>query len=179
MQQDNHVPSHPWKARSIVGISIMILAFIGLIITSVWNQQGLYYWLCLTPLLALSCIWLSWYLRSKNHRFTTITLWHEILHWAGMIAAVWLIWQFVRMGVLGRFEAGLIIVVLLALTTFIAGIYIDWSYVIVGFALGLCAAAGAFAQEYLYYFMIPVLLLLAGILIWVAYKMRHYHSQSE
>lgn len=151
----------------------MVLAFIGLIVTSVWSQQGLYYWLCLTPILALSCIWLSWYLRRKNHHFSTITLWHEILHWAGMIAAVWLVWHFVKMGVLGRFEAGLVIVVILALTTFIAGVYIDTSYIIVGVALGLFSAAGAFAQEYLYYFMIPALVLLAGALLWLTYKMRH------
>jgi len=83
------------------------------------------------------------------------------------------------MGVLGRFEAGLVIVVILALTTFIAGIYVDPSYIIVGVALGLFAAAGAFAQEYLYYFMIPVLVLLAGALLWLTYKMRHHQTNTK
>jgi hypothetical protein len=165
--------AHPWRARCIVGISMLLLSFIGLIVTSIWQNKGFYYWLCLTPILAISCLWLSWYLRHKKHKTTVIEIWHEILHWASMIAAVWIIWKFVSMGVLGRFEAGLVIVTILSLTTFIAGVYIDISYIVIGIALGLFALGGAFAQEYMYYFMVPIVVILAGIILWITYKARH------
>ena len=101
-----------------------------------------------------------------------VKIWHEILHWAALVAAVFLISAFVRMGVLGRFEAGLVIITILGLTTFIAGIYIEISFIVIGIAMGFFAVGGALAQEYLYYMMIPVLLILIAFIFWLTHRMK-------
>ncbi|MDN3507920.1 MAG: hypothetical protein P0S94_03250 [Simkaniaceae bacterium] len=177
--EEKHCPKHPWRARLIVAVSMMLLSFIGLIVTDVWQKGAWIYWTTLTPILAISCLWLSWYLRKKEHSLSLVNIWHEILHWAALVAAVFLIATFVKMGVLGRFEAGLVIITMLALTTFIAGIYIESSFAIIGIAMGFFAIGGALAQEYLYYMMIPVLLVLIGTIFWIVHRMKKKAPEDE
>ena len=98
------------------------------------------------------------------------TLWHECVHWLGLVLAVYLISVFVKIGLMGRFEAGLVVLVLLALTTFIAGIYLEPTFFVIGIFLGLFALTAALLAEYLYVIMIP--LTLGGVILlgWLARK---------
>ncbi len=126
--------SQAWKARSITGCLLLILAFIGLIITDVRHDGGWFYWRLLIPVYAIASLWLSWYLRKKNHGLGLKLIWQELLHWLGLVLAVLLLSSLVNIGIIGRFEAGLIILIMLALTTFLAGIYTEYSFM----ALVLC-----------------------------------------
>ena len=57
---------HPWKSRFIVSIILLVLAFLGLIITDVTKDGGWIYWRIITPIFAIVSLWLSWYLRKRN-----------------------------------------------------------------------------------------------------------------
>ncbi len=66
---------------------------------------------------------LSWHVKKKGWRTTLVTLWHEAAHWAGLIASIFIAAYFVRIGMIGRFEASLLTLLLLALATYLAGVY--------------------------------------------------------
>jgi len=94
------------------------------------------------------------------------------VQWFGLFLAVFLISMFVNIGLIGRFEAGLIVLVFLALNTFITGIYVESTFFIIGILLGLFAAAAAVMAEYLYTVMLPITIGVAILLIWVSRKRR-------
>lgn len=163
--------SHPWRVRLIVGLIMLVFAFIGLIVTDLWKDGAWNYWRYMSPVYALMSLWLSWSRRKSGHELA-MTLWHEVAHWLGLIGAVWLMTGFVTLGLIGRFEASMQVLVLLALTVFTNGIYTEHSFIIIGIALGLLAAVVAFINKYLFAIMLPVLALALIAIVWFFHRVK-------
>ncbi len=162
-------PISPWKFRIGITILMLILAFIGLIFTNIQEEMGWNYWRAITPIYGLLCLFTSWYLRKKNQVITSIKLWHEVLHWVGLFGGVVLISSFVDRGIMSRFAAGVSILTLLGFSVYIAGIYIERSFIVIGIVLALFAGFASFLQQYLYFIIIP-LFLIAGVSLFFAIK---------
>ena len=173
LEDTNHTPKHPWKARFIVGMIMVCLSFVGLVVTDLWKNGAWNYWRFVAPVYAAMCLWLSWYLRKKQHSISFSKLWHEIAHWIALILAVFLFSIYTEMGLMGRFESGLAILTLLALTIFLGGIYIEPSFLIIGLLLGLFSAGAAFMAAYLYTVMLPIALGTVALLFYMAFRKRH------
>ena len=169
---EEKMPHHPWRARLFVGLLMLLFSFAGLIISDVVKDGAWVYWRSMVPVYALLSIGLSCYLRRHVDKKTAITIWHEILHWLGLVIAVYLVSMFVNMGLIGRFEAGLEVLVMLALTTFLAGIYNDMIFMIIGVLLGCFTSGAAFFTEYLYTIMLPLTLVAALVMFYMIYH-RH------
>ena len=165
--------THPWKARLGVGIAMLLLAFLGMVVTDIHTDGGWGYWEWIVPVYAMLALWLSWFVRRKKETISPITLGHELLHWIGVIAAVFLASYFIKLGVFSRFLAGIVDLLLLSLGVFLAGIYIESTFLLIGLVLGCFAWVSAVIVQYLYAVMIPVLLgafLIIGIMIWMSHK---------
>lgn len=164
---------HPWKARLGVGITMLILAFLGMVLTDVKTGGGWDYWKWVVPVYAILGLWLSWYIRKSRSVISPITLWHEFLHWVGLIGSVFLVSFFVHLGIISRFIAGIFDLTLLSLAIFLAGIYIEITFIFIGLVLGVFAAFSAVVVQYLYAVIIPVLLagiIIIGITVWISHK---------
>ena len=94
---ENKKTKHPWAARLGVATSMLALAFLGVILTDIKSSGGWEYWKWTVPIYALLAIWLSWYIRRTKETVSPITLGHELLHWAGLLAAVYLVSVYVNM----------------------------------------------------------------------------------
>ncbi len=152
-------PKHPWWARLAVAVAMLLLAFVGIIVTDLELSGGWEYWKWTIPLYAGMALWLSWYERRTKESLSAITLWHEALHWIALFFAIVLIEVYVQMGLLNRSAASLVALVLLALTIFTAGIYIESTFLLIGIILGIFAAVVAIAIKFLYAFTIPALII--------------------
>ena len=164
---------HPWKARLGVGIIMLFLAFLGMVITDIRQSGGWDYWKWVVPVYALLALWLSWYVRQKMQILTPITLGHEVLHWLGVIAAVFMVSFFVHLGIISRFIAGIFDLTLLSLGVFLAGVYIEATFIFIGIVLGLLAVMSAFVVQYLYAVMVPILLggfIIIAIMVWMSHQ---------
>lgn len=159
-----------WKMRLFIALVMLILAFIGLIVSDLHQNGAWVYWRIMVPVFALLSIFLSSYLRWQGAFKTAITIWHELLQWFGLALAVYLISKYVTIGLMGRFEAGLAVLTLLALTIFIAGIYVEMTFVFIGLLLGFFAAAAAMLTAYTYTIMLPLTIGIAVLLIWITRK---------
>jgi hypothetical protein len=164
-----HQAAHPWKARFIVGLIMIILSFVGLVFSSFSQNAAWVYWRIAGGLFAILSIWLSWYLRKKTASFGIGTLFREIFHWVALILGILLFSLFVEVGMMGKFEAGIAILTILSMTLFIAGVYIDPSFILIGTALGLFAAGSAYLASYLYKVMLPVAILSVILLFLFVY----------
>jgi hypothetical protein len=166
-------PKHPWWARLGVGISMLILAFIGIVVTDLHHSGGWEYWKWTVPLYAVMALWLSWYERRTRDTVSPITIWHEMLHWFGLFAVIVLIEVYVHMGLLSRSVASLVALTLLSLTIFTVGIYIESTFLLIGVILGIFAAVVAIAIKFLYAFTIPALIIGIGamsFMIWNSHR---------
>lgn len=161
---------HHWKMRLMVGLVMLGLAFIGLIVSDIRQNGAWNYWRVMVPVYAVLCLFLSWYLRRNQRILTTATVWHELVQWFGLILAVYLVSIFVNIGLMGRFEAGLVVLTLLSLTLFIAGIYVEATFFLIGLLMGIFAAGAALMAAYIYTVMLPLTIIVAALLVWVARK---------
>ncbi len=167
------IPTHPWKARLGVGLVMLILAFIGIVITDVYATGGWDYWRWVIPIYAVLALWLSWYVKRQTQTISPITLGHELLHWIGVILAVFLVTLYVDLGTVSRFAAGIFNLTILALGVFLAGIYIERTFLLIGTVLGVFAGLSAFIVQYLYAFLVPILIASAIIAVFMAKLLRH------
>jgi len=178
MDEDRSVPKHPWVARISVSIAMIAIACIGLIVTDIHAAAGWHYWRIATLIFALLALWLSWYLRRKQQSLSPVKLWHEVLHWIGLMVTVLMVSVFVKIGIIGRFEASLCILALLAQSVFLAGIYIETTFLFVGIILGLFAVGVALLSEYLYAVALPILIAIIAGIIWMVWHARKSPPQN-
>lgn len=171
----NHHESHPWKARFIVGLIMIILAFVGLVVSNLSEKISWDYWRISAGLFAILSIWLSAYLRKKTDSFSLITIFRETFHWVTLILGVLLFSLFVKVGIMGRFEAGIAILTMLSMILFLAGIYIDPSFLFTGIILGFFSAGAAYMASYLYTVILPFAILAIGVLFLFVYFKRNHN----
>ena len=155
---------HRWKARLFVSLAMLTLAFVGLIIMDL-HPRG--YWIfsqIMAGCYATLSLWLFWYLHRGEHKVHGSTIWHQLLHWLGLLLTVYITSIFVSTGVMASLQAGLMTLTLLALTVFLTGVYTDTSFILIGITLAIFAAGAALIQAYLSALMIPVILLSALVI---------------
>ena len=153
-----------WKARLFVALAMLALALVGLIIMDL-HPRG--YWVfsqIMAGCYAILSLWLFWYLNRGEHKVHGSTIWHQLLHWLGLLLAVYITSIFVSTGVMASVQAGLMTLTLLALTVFLTGVYTDTSFMLIGITLAIFAASVALVQAYLSALMIPVILLAALVI---------------
>jgi hypothetical protein len=150
---------HFLKLRFCISVIMLALGFLGIIITDVRKDGAWDFWRVIAILYALCSLSLSLLLHKSRARATLMTLWQELLHWVGLILAIGVVAYFVKSGIVGRFEAGLEVLTLLALATYLAGVYIEVTFIPLGCALGIFSIAIAFFSSYLYLLIIPLTLL--------------------
>lgn len=166
-------PRHPWKARLSVGITMLVLAFLGMVVTGARTEGGWDYWKWVVPIYALLALWLSWYVHREQQTIRPITLWHEALHWLGLICAIFLVSHLVKLGTISRFIAGIFHLILLSLSVFLAGIYIESIFLLIGVILAIFALLTSILVEYMYSLVVPIILagiLITALSIWISHK---------
>lgn len=165
-----------WKARFAVGIVMLVLAFFGMVITDVYKGGSWDYWKWVVPVYALLALWLSIYVKKKKETYSPRVLVNEALHWSGLIGTIFLTSYFSGLGLMSRFEVGIIHLVLISLAVFLAGIYIESIFLFIGLCLAAFAFLAAVFVEYIYAIAIPVLAgcaILFGIWVWISHRNAH------
>ena len=167
---------HPWRWRLIVGALMFLLAFIGVGLTVLEKGKAWDYWRVISILFALLSLALSAYLKHYKWKTSLITLWHEIFHWLGLVLAIGLVSNMVYLGVLTAFAASLQALVLLAFATFLAGVYIEKTFLFIGGLLGCFALIFSYLTLYTYLLFIPLALLFVLGFYWFIRKKSHEES---
>ncbi len=153
-------------ARLIVLFAMLLMAFIGLILTDINKTGAFRYWQWVAIIFAVLALILSWYEKRKTSEFRPAMLARELLHWFGLNAAVYLVSLYVSLGLFSRFEAALFVLTLLSLAVYLAGLYIEIAFCLIGLILGFFAMVVAFFEEYLYAIAVPIILLSGGFFFW-------------
>lgn len=149
----------------IILIVLILLAIIGIGITDFSPADGHRYWFAMVPVFAGACLMLEWSrARGKGQKWTTI-LRSQLLLWLGALLAVRLVYLLLHTGRLDNENTGLIILLVLALTTFFAGIHLGWRLFIVGIFLGVALIGAAYMEEFVWIFLIIAIVVIAILLL--------------
>lgn len=104
------------------------------------------YWSIITVLFGLGTLALVWMHRRSELEMGMTSL-KLAAHWLGVLVAVQIKFFLVTHNQMTEGEAGLSLSLVLALGTFLAGVYLDWRLIVVGVALAIVAPASALVEE--------------------------------
>lgn len=170
---------HPWRWRLIVGVLMFALAFVGVTVTVLKQSWSWSYWKVLSCIFALISLGLSAHLKQYRLKATAVTIWHEIFHWLGLVLSVGILSRMVTLGILSPFAASLQALLLLALATFLAGIYIEKSFLFIGAFMGCFALVLSYVSLYSYLLFIPMSLIFVFAFYWFVRKKSHQMTQEK
>jgi hypothetical protein len=165
--QKELMPVYRWRERVITDCVMLLLSLVGVGITDWAPKNAWQYWSYLVPVFGIICIVEMWRARRPDERHIHMAmLRRQILHWLGLMACIYLVFTFVRMGRVSAENAGLVNLMMLALTMFLEGVHFDWMYLVVGLVLGVFAASAAYLEQYILFWMLPVAAAAAIIIAW-------------
>ncbi len=123
-------------------IVMLSTAVLGIGIVTFTGQPVAYYWEFLTPVYCAICIYIGWRHTETTHERTRL-VWTQILHWAAFLFGMWLIYSPPLRKLIDVNAAGLNLMVLLAVATFVAGVHAAaWQICVVGIILGMFRPRG-------------------------------------
>jgi len=151
----------------VLVVVMLLLAGAGIAVTTFSPQRGFHYWAAMMPLFGGVSAYLAWSHARARHENTGTVLRQQLLHWLGALGALQLVFLLKTSGQVEFAALGLGALIVLALSTFLAGVYVDWRLCVVGVLLGGIALVGSFMQQFLWAALIPgVAVLGVGIVAW-------------
>jgi MFS family permease len=155
----------------IIIIGLILLSIIGIGIVDYFPQYSRHYWFAMVMVFAVACLILEWSrARGKGQKWTIIVK-TQLLLWVGLLLAVQIVFLLQRTRGLNNENTGLIILLLLALTTFFAGINLGWRLLIVGIFLGVALIGAVYLDQFAWMFLIIAIVVVAIFLL-----LKHYRG---
>ena len=164
-----------WKKRLVVSTILLIISLAGVIITASLERNtsfSRWYWTGAVIVFAGLSIWIS-RVDIPGRRIRGVTVWHSFLHWFALLVIILHIHLLVYAGIADNITAGLMILLLLALTTFLAGIYYDSTFCWLGTVLFVLAVVSTL----LYRYLLPVAIIAIIAVALIAYLL--YRKKSR
>jgi len=145
----------------VVGV-LGILVMIGLFLSNYSTEKARFYWCTMFPIFGVACL-AHEVLAGRAYE---LALWRilmrQTLHWIGPIVGVKILFLQHARGQMSTDAVALTIILLLAVTCFLAGVHFDLSFYWVSAFLALAAVIGTEIETYIWF---AVVLLLTAIAI--------------
>lgn len=155
-------------------IAVLTLAISGVAYTNISRQPLVGYWEFLALAMGVLCVVTEWAaLDEKQARFRLI--WTQALHWAAVLVAMNVMLLPGVQQLLPALATGLVLLMLLALGTFLAGLnLLSLQICFLGIALALAVPAISWVkQSVLFVILAAVFLIGLGMTFWLRQGARH------
>ena len=172
IQPEATLASEPSPLRRLLGpedmvlVALVALSIVGIAVTDFSRQYGLWYWLAMVPVFGAASIYAGWSRARGQGQTRVVIVRTQVLHWGSLALAISLIYWLETAGRVTHEDAGLIALIAVALTTFLAGVHFEWRMLVLGLVLGVAAAVAVLVQEFLWILLLPTALLGLAVLVW-------------
>jgi hypothetical protein len=154
----------------VIFISLLLLSMAGVGITDFSPALSHYYWLGMVIIFALAAMATGYKKARHDGQRVRKVIYLHLLHWTGTLLAVFAVYTFLHTGRIDFEQTGLMILLILALATFLDGIRLSWRFSIAGIFLGITTVVTAYVEEFiLIIFLIAVVMMVIG-LFWQKYR---------
>lgn len=149
-------------------IGLVVLSAIGVAVNDASPQSAFRYWLWMAPTFGITSIAAAWWRAQRNNESVALAVQRQLLHWIGVIGAVYLIYLLQSTGRMENEAAGLAALIVIALASFLAGVHSDWRLLVLGAVLGLTVVGFAVLEQIIWIVVIPALLILIiGLIVYM------------
>jgi len=146
--------------RGLVVGALSMMVMLGLFLSNYSSQKSHDYWFAMFPIFGIGCFAHE----LAAGRAYEVALWRiivrHVLHWLGPIVAVEILFLQHARGQMSTDAVALTVILMLAITSFLAGVHFDSSFYWISAVLIFAALIGTEIETYLW--LVVVLLVLAG-----------------
>jgi len=142
--------SHGPAVQELVLLALLGLSAIGVAVSQISPPKAFRYWLVMVPIFGAVSLFSSWTSARAGGMTAGGVVRRQILHWVALAVAVCLVFLLQATGSMSEAAAGTVTLLSLALATFLAGVYFDWRYCVVGALLAAAVAALAVVSNFLW-----------------------------
>jgi hypothetical protein len=151
----------------VIMIVLVLLALVGVGMTDFTPQSSHWYWLAMVVVTGVACIFMQRsHARIKGLGVAAIVK-NEALIWLGVLVAVNLVYFLFHAGRLDSENTGLVILLIVALATFLAGLRLGWQLCFLGGLLGGVLILATYLEEFIW-IVLMVMLAAAVVVYFVA-----------
>jgi hypothetical protein len=161
-----------WTIAASVAVVMVLLALLGVGLTTTNASLAMTYWVTLVPIYGLLCIGTAWLHSGPGKALNRSVVVHQVLHWLGIGLALGLDFYVRQSGEETGVAAGLNALLLLALGCYLAGVHLEWMFAVVGVLLTVALVIVTKADEYLWLMFVICGVTLAAMLglRWMMHK---------
>lgn len=179
MSTERNASARPVRANLVTFMLLVVLSVIGVGITDYSPADAHRYWIFMVFVCAFTSILAGIsQSRGKQNRRSLSWLSVQLLHWLACIAAVLIVYSLVHTGRINNADAGLILLLLLALTVFLNGAQVGPYFYLLGAFLGLMTVTMAYIEQYIWFILIAAVVVMIVAIYWDRLVVRH-NSSSE
>ena len=120
----------------VIMILLAVLAIVGIGITDFSPKLSHWYWLAMVVVIGIACVVMEWSRARKKGLGVAAIVENEAFIWLSVLIAVNLVYFLFHSGRLDDENTGLVILLILALATFLAGLRLEWRLCLLGTLLG-------------------------------------------
>ncbi len=170
------LPRRRWFSQMKVGLEEV--AFLGLVVLSVIGESvsnyspiiSFWYWLSMIPVFAATAIATEWSRARAAGQSAMRLIGIQVTHWGGAVIALFATYTLWHVGRLGNEHTGLIVLLLLALTTFLDGYHVGWRFYLTGVLLFIYTIVAALLKAVIWI----ALLIAIPVVIFGLYWDKHH-----
>jgi len=172
--------SRSWKIASVVAAVMVVLALLGVGVTTTSPAAAPAYWISLVPIYGLLCVSFAWARARHEQGLRRPAVIRQLFHWLGIGVALGLDFYIRGTGEETGVAAGMNALLLLALGCYLAGIHLEWLFVFVGVLLTLALLVVAKSEQYLWLIFVVGGIAVAGMLVlgWFLGKTRSTSAET-
>jgi hypothetical protein len=162
---------HAWRVTVGAAIIMVLLAMLGVGLILANSAVAGTYWIALVPLFGVLCVITAWTRARRDQSRLWLTA-RQGFHWLGIALAVGL--DFFARAVREETDlaTGLTALLLLAVGTFLAGVYVDWPLIVASLLLFATFVVIALFYEYVWLLLVLGALTLIAIAV-AGWLVRH------
>jgi hypothetical protein len=159
-----------WTLVTATAVGMALLALVGVGLAMSNSNASQSYWIALVPVFGVLCVLTAWY-RGVDTRASVL---RQILHWAGIGLAVGIDFAYIKKaGEETSLSAGLNSLLLLALGCYLAGVHMEWLFILAGALLTLILVVVVVGEQYLpFLFGVGVVVIILMVVVHRYFRVR-------
>jgi len=154
-----------WVQRRLLVVAVLtVLATVGFFLNNYRPQQALWYWSAMFPAFGVISIWQE-ITGGRSGEPLGRLVFMQAVHWLGPVLAVQILFLPLGRGQMSPDAVGMMTLLLLSVTAFLAGVHFTQSFLWVSVLLALGVVAGTAVNTYFWVLVVVSLLVVAAVVV--------------
>ncbi len=169
------VKKKKFPLRTWLFCAMLVLAVVGMGLTMSLEDGGWEYWIFLLAFYGGVSVFWAWQGAKQKGEPVWRTVRDNVFHWSCVLAIYAILVIFEWTEVINRGAAANVGLLVLALSCLLAGVHFDWIFLLVGVVLAIMVVAIGYLEQYVVWFLMLPVILMAG---WSYFQIRKRRSKN-